>query len=51
MGARLQTRFLSPGAAIKTLGSPPVLALTATATPEVTEDIEKQLDLSLCAIE
>jgi ATP-dependent DNA helicase RecQ len=30
---------------VKTLGAPPVLALTATATPEVTADIEKQLDL------
>lgn len=30
---------------MKALNSPPVLALTATATPEVTADIEKQLDL------
>ena len=37
--------YLSLGAAVKTLGSPPVLALTATATPQVTADIEKQLDL------
>jgi RecQ family ATP-dependent DNA helicase len=30
---------------VKSLGSPPVLALTATATPEVTAGIEKQLDI------
>ena len=44
-GHDFRPAYLSLGAAIKTLGSPPVLALTATATPEVTEDIEKQLDL------
>ena len=44
-GHDFRPAYLSVGAAIKTLGSPPVLALTATATPEVTEDIEKQLDL------
>src|SRR5690242_11932847 len=37
--------YLSLGAAVKALGAPPALALTATATPEVTADIEKQLDL------
>ncbi len=31
--------------AIEMLGSPPVLALTATATPEVREDIKKQLEI------
>ncbi len=44
-GHDFRPAYLSLGAAVKTLGSPPVLALTATATPEVIEDIEKQLDL------
>ncbi|HKS27435.1 MAG TPA: ATP-dependent DNA helicase RecQ [Pyrinomonadaceae bacterium] len=44
-GHDFRPAYLSLGAAVKTLGGPPVLALTATATPEVTEDIEKQLDL------
>ena len=37
--------YLALGAAIRELGSPPVLALTATATPEVIEDIRKHLGL------
>ena len=44
-GHDFRPAYLSLGAAVKTLGSPPVLALTATATSEVTVDIEKQLDL------
>lgn len=44
-GHDFRPAYLSLGTAIKTLGSPPVLALTATATTEVTADIEKQLDL------
>src|SRR5690242_20522495 len=44
-GPDFRPAYLSLGAAVKTLGSPPVLALTATATPEVVTDIEKQLDL------
>ena len=44
-GHDFRPAYLSLGAAVKTLASPPVLALTATATPEVTADIEKQLDL------
>lgn len=44
-GHDFRPAYLSLGAAVMTLGSPPVLALTATATPEVTADIEKQLDL------
>jgi ATP-dependent DNA helicase RecQ len=44
-GHDFRPAYLSLGAAIKSLGSPAVLALTATATPEVTADIEKQLDL------
>ena len=42
-GHDFRPSFLALGAAIKALGSPPVLALTATATPEVVKDIEKQL--------
>ena len=44
-GHDFRPAYLSIGACVKTLGSPPVLALTATATGEVTEDIEKLLDL------
>ncbi len=44
-GHDFRPAYLSLGAAVKTLGSPPVLALTATATAEVITDIEKQLDL------
>ena len=44
-GHDFRPAYLSLGAAIKSIGAPPILALTATATPEVTEDIEKQLDL------
>jgi ATP-dependent DNA helicase RecQ len=44
-GHDFRPAYLALGAAVKTLGSPPVLALTATATPEVTADVEKQLDL------
>src|SRR5215203_134621 len=44
-GHDFRPAYLSLGSAVKTLGSPPLLALTATATPEVTADIEKQLDL------
>src|ERR1041384_5793613 len=44
-GHDFRPAYLSLGASVKTLGLPPVLALTATATPQVTADIEKQLDL------
>src|SRR5215203_6012483 len=44
-GHDFRPAYLSLGAAVKTLGSPPVLALTATATSEVIVDIEKQLDI------
>ena len=44
-GHDFRPAYLSLGAAVKTLGAPPVLALTATATREVIADIEKQLDL------
>jgi len=44
-GHDFRPAYLSLGAAVKTLGAPPVLALTATATAEIATDIEKQLDL------
>ena len=44
-GHDFRPAYLSLGTAVKSLGLPPVLALTATATPEVTADIEKQLDI------
>jgi ATP-dependent DNA helicase RecQ len=44
-GHDFRPAYLALGEAIKSLGSPPVLALTATATPEVMRDIEKHLRL------
>ena len=44
-GHDFRPSYLALGAGIKALGSPPVLALTATATPEVVGDIKKQLGL------
>lgn len=44
-GHDFRPAYLGLGAAIRDLGSPPVLALTATATDEVVEDIKKQLAL------
>jgi ATP-dependent DNA helicase RecQ len=44
-GHDFRPAYLALGSVVKSLGSPPVLALTATATPEVTADIEKQLDI------
>ena len=44
-GHDFRPAFLGLGAAIAALGSPPVLALTATATPRVLEDITRQLRL------
>ncbi|HEV2704711.1 MAG TPA: RecQ family ATP-dependent DNA helicase [Pyrinomonadaceae bacterium] len=44
-GHDFRPSFLALGEAIKALGRPRVLALTATATPEVVADIEKQLGL------
>lgn len=45
-GHDFRPSYLHVHKAIKTLGSPIVLALTATATPEVRDDIIKQLSLS-----
>jgi ATP-dependent DNA helicase RecQ len=42
-GHDFRPAFLELRAAIKALGDPQVLALTATATPEVIDDIRKQL--------
>jgi ATP-dependent DNA helicase RecQ len=42
-GHDFRPAFLQIGEAAKALGSPPVLALTATATPQVIDDIRKQL--------
>ena len=44
-GHDFRPSYLALGAAVRTLGSPPVLALTATATPAVVEDIRRQLGL------
>jgi ATP-dependent DNA helicase RecQ len=44
-GHDFRPSYLALGEAVRALGSPPVLALTATATPEVVADIEKQLSL------
>ncbi len=44
-GHDFRPAYLGLGAARKALGSPPVLALTATATSEVVEDIRKHLSL------
>ncbi|HYO63438.1 MAG TPA: ATP-dependent DNA helicase RecQ [Pyrinomonadaceae bacterium] len=44
-GHDFRPAFLALGAAVRALGRPPVLALTATATPEVVADIRKQLGL------
>jgi ATP-dependent DNA helicase RecQ len=44
-GHDFRPAFLSLGAAIKAVNSPPVLALTATATERVLEDISRHLNL------
>ena len=43
--ANKRPAFLALGAAVTALESPPVLALTATATPRVLDDIVRQLGL------
>jgi ATP-dependent DNA helicase RecQ len=47
-GHDFRPSYLRLREAIDLLGSPPVAALTATATPEVREDIKKQLKLKNC---
>jgi ATP-dependent DNA helicase RecQ len=44
-GHDFRPAYLALGEAVRTLGSPPVLALTATATSEVMLDIAKHLNL------
>jgi ATP-dependent DNA helicase RecQ len=44
-GHDFRPSYLKLCEAIELVGNPPVMALTATATPEVREDIVKQLDL------
>jgi ATP-dependent DNA helicase RecQ len=44
-GHDFRPAYLALGEAVRALGSPPVLALTATATAEVIRDIEKHLNL------
>jgi ATP-dependent DNA helicase RecQ len=44
-GHDFRPAYLQLRDAIRALGSPPVLAITATATPEVTEDLVRQLAL------
>ncbi|MCA1559152.1 MAG: ATP-dependent DNA helicase [Acidobacteria bacterium] len=44
-GHDFRPAFLNLGAAVKALGSPPVLALTATATERVLEDVVRLLGL------
>jgi ATP-dependent DNA helicase RecQ len=46
-GHDFRPAFLEVGAAHRTLGSPPVLALTATANQRVIDDIGKQLGVDL----
>ncbi|HEY1325301.1 MAG TPA: ATP-dependent DNA helicase RecQ [Casimicrobiaceae bacterium] len=43
-GHDFRPAYLDMAPALKALGNPPVLALTATATPDVVADIVKQLD-------
>jgi ATP-dependent DNA helicase RecQ len=42
-GHDFRPAYLGLGDAIKAVGNPPILALTATATPEIIEDIVRQL--------
>ena len=45
VGARFSTGVPGSAAAMRTLGKPTVLALTATAPPEVVDDIAQQLNM------
>jgi ATP-dependent DNA helicase RecQ len=49
-GHDFRPAFLSLGSAVRALGHPPVLALTATATPRVLDDVIGQLELKDPAI-
>lgn len=45
-GHDFRPEYLTLGDAIEDLGRPPVLALTATATPDVIDDIQRQLRIA-----
>jgi ATP-dependent DNA helicase RecQ len=49
-GHDFRPAYLSIADGLRTLGNPPVLALTATATDEVATDIQKQLQLKDMAV-
>jgi ATP-dependent DNA helicase RecQ len=49
-GHDFRPAYLSIREAVRRLGKPPVLALTATATPDVASDILRQLDIPRAAI-
>jgi ATP-dependent DNA helicase RecQ len=49
-GHDFRPAYLSIREAVRRLGNPPVLALTATATPDVAEDIVRQLDMKRPAV-
>ena len=49
-GHDFRPAYLSIRQAVRRLGNPPVLALTATATPDVASDILRQLDIKTAAV-
>jgi ATP-dependent DNA helicase RecQ len=49
-GHDFRPAFLELGALRRTLGDPPVLALTATATPEVTADVTRALGIPAAGV-
>ena len=49
-GHDFRPAYLSIRQAVRRLGDPPVLALTATATPDVAQDILRQLDIKTATV-